>query len=128
MLRRLVPLLLLLTLTGWPLAAQDPFPADSLTLTEPELAEGVGLFGQAQWMAAGTLTLAENATSALTEGVLYATVYDAEGEVVGEGFGGPVDACGLALRPDDALQPGEEVPYRIMLDLDADDIIPASAE
>lgn len=128
MLRRLIPLLLLLTLTGWPLAAQDDSPADPITLTEPELAEGVGLFDQPQWMAAGTLTVSETAGEAFTNPVVYATVYDADGEVVGEGFGGPVDACGLALRPDDALQPGEEVPYRVMLDLDADDITPASAE
>lgn len=122
LMRRVLISLCLTLLTVWPLTAQNP--TDSLTLTPPELTQGVSAFGESQWMAVGTLTVADTATDALTDTVLYATVYDEAGEIIGEGFGGAVDACGLSFRPDAPLQPGEVARYQIGLELDRDDLTP----
>lgn len=124
--RRVLLSLSLCVLVIWPLTAQSP--AESLTLSDPELTLGTGVFGDEQWMAVGTLTVDENASDALSDTVLYATVYDEAGEIIGEGFGGPVDACGLSFRPDAPLQPGEIARYHIALELDSDDLTPASVE
>jgi len=114
---------MLMLLIVWSLTAQDA--TDTLTLSEPELTRGLSLFGEIQWMAVGTLTVAENAPDALSDTTLYATVYDAAGGIIGEGFGGAVDSCGLSFRPDAPLQPGEVARYQIGLELDGDDLIPA---
>lgn len=118
--------LLLLVGVMLPLNAQDP--AEDLTLSEPELILGTSVFGQPQWMAVGTLTVDVNATDALSDTVLYATVFDEAGEIIGEGFGGAVDACGLSFLPDAPLQPGEAARYQIGLELDSDDLTPTSLE
>ncbi len=122
-------LFLLCALALMPTAAiaAQPAPADSITLSPPELSQGIGLFGEAQWQAVGTLKAA-NGPTAWADVVLYATVYDADGAVIGEGFGGPVDACGLSFRPDAPLQPNESASYRVALELDSDALTPASVE
>ncbi len=128
--RRMLLVCALLTCLGWPAAAQPnpvlPAPPDALTVSDPELVEGVSAFGLPQWQAVGTLTVAEGAPDALADLILTAEVLDAEGELIGEGFGAPVDACGLTLRPDAPLQPGEQVPYLVSLELDDDALIPDS--
>jgi len=123
--RKLLALIWVLFMV-WPLVAQNP--ADSLTLSEPELTQGLSAFGETEWKAVGTLTVEAGAPDALSDTVLYAIVYDDSGEIIGEGFGGAVDACGLSFRPDAPLQPGEITRYQIGLELDSDDLIPARIE
>jgi len=106
---------------GAPAAAAQDLP---LTVTEPVLAQRVNAFGVTGWIASGTLTNAGPA--AYLDVLLEADVFDADGAVVGVAYGVLVDACGLGVLPDRALEPGETAPYLLTIELDADDLVPAA--
>lgn len=55
--------------------------------------------------------------TAYADVTLSADVYDAAGEVIGEGFGFLVNACGTALPPGFALQPGESQLFSVTLEV-----------
>lgn len=85
-------------------------------------------FGQNIQVAVGELV--NQGTQAYTNINLYAEIYNATGEMVGEGFGYPVNECGTALI-DFALQPSQAQRFAVTLDLyeenvqiDRVDIIP----
>jgi hypothetical protein len=72
-------------------------------------------FGQEIQAAQGQLlNQGETAYNNLT---LLAEVYDAQDELVGEGIGFPVNACGAGFLPDFALQPGASQPFIVPLEL-----------
>lgn len=87
-----------------PLVAQD-------TAIVPQ----VDIFGQNVLQAKGML--ANEGDEAYADVSLQATVYDAEDEVIGEGFGYLVNACGAGLLPGFALQPGDAQAFAIPLEL-----------
>lgn len=95
-------------------AAQDDGPV-TLTASEPTLERGLGIYGQEVLSAVGDLR--NEGADAVTEISLLAEVYDADGELIGEGVGVLVNACGAGLLPDFTLQPGSSHAYAAALDL-----------
>jgi len=92
--------------------AQDD---DGLTTEDVVISTETDIFGQEVHIAEGVLVNTSDDTA--YAGIdLFADVLDAEGEVVGEGFGFPVNACGVGLL-DFALQPGQEQTFRLQLEL-----------
>lgn len=82
------------------------------------------VYGQQTLQARGRLV--NSGANAYLIGDLYADVY-ISGEIAGEGFGYPVNACGVALT-DFVLQPGAEQPFAITLDLYEADTLPERVE
>ncbi len=107
----LLTLGLLLLLASAPVAAQesDLIPADVTVVTEADD------FGQMIRVARGKLVNAGD--EAFTDVSLRAEVYNAEGELVGEGLGFLVNACRAGLLPDFALQPNEAQPFEVRLEM-----------
>lgn len=106
---------------GLPVAAQESLP---LTATAPILEQRVNAFGVSEWIATGTVK--NEGETAYLDVVLEADVTDSSGEIVGAGFGVLVDACGLGVTPDRALEPGESAAYFMTLELDKDGLVPAA--
>src|SRR5690606_20919081 len=90
------------------------------TAGEPSVERGVGIYGQEVLSAVGELR--NDGETALTEISLLAEVYDAEGELIGEGIGVLVNACGAGLLPDFTLQPGSSHAYAATLELFEQDV------
>lgn len=107
---------------GVPAAAQEV----PLTVTDPVLSQRVNPFGITEWIAAGTVT--NTGQAAYLDVALEGDVTAADGAVVGIAYGVLVDACGLGVRPDRALEPGESAPYLLAVELDADDLVPATLQ
>lgn len=103
-------------------AAQDV----PLTWTEPTLGQRVNAFGVAEWFAEGRVT--NEGTAAYLNVMLEGDVTDADGEVIGVAYGVLVDACGLSVRPERTIEPGESAPYLLTVELDADDLEPAALD
>ncbi len=61
--------------------------------------------------------LLNEGSEAYTGVSLFAEVYDAENQLIGEGFGTLVNACGAGLLPDYALQPGAERLFLVPLEM-----------
>jgi hypothetical protein len=87
----------------------------TLTPADVTVLMGQDIYGQPTQVARGHL--ANNGADAYANISLTAEVYDAAGSVIGEGIGYPVNACGAALLPDFALQPGASVPFEVPLEL-----------
>lgn len=104
-------LLLLIVLTFAPAAAQD----DALTAVGVRLETRLDLYGQIGLYASGQLV--NRSADAYTNLSLLAEAYDADGALVGEGIGYPVNACGAALLPDAALQPQTAHRFEVPLEL-----------
>lgn len=98
-----------------PEAPTDEAPADALIVEDIRTTADRNAFGQIVLMAEGTLV--NHTANAYTNISLFADVLDASGEVIGEGFGGPVNACGVGLLPDFAIQPETSQPFSISLEL-----------
>jgi hypothetical protein len=107
-------LIVLMAVHGGLVAAQDD-DAVALTAGEPSVERGIGIYGQEVLSAVGELR--NEGETAVTEISLLAEVYDAEGELIGEGIGVLVNACGAGLLPDFTLQPGSSHAYAATLDL-----------
>ncbi|MBZ0287457.1 MAG: FxLYD domain-containing protein [Anaerolineae bacterium] len=97
-------------------AAQDA----TLTAQDTTVTAQTNLYGQQIQVAEGALV--NESGSAYSAVTLYAEVYDADGQVIGEGFGYLVNACGAGLLPDFALQPGSRQAFAIPLELDEEDL------
>jgi hypothetical protein len=90
------------------------------------------IYGQEILVAEGLVT--NNATTAFMGISLFAELYDSSDELVGEGFGYLVNACGTALV-DYALQPGQSHSFAVTLEMYEEDaqierveIIPQATE
>lgn len=120
LLRWLIAVMLIVISVSWACAqAQDG--EDALTVSDLEIATRPDVFGSETLFADGILTNASEAV-AYTDITLFAELYDADDELIGEGIGYPVDECGSGLLNDFALQPGESHPFTVTLELYEDDI------
>lgn len=110
--RRLLGLLgVCLAMATWVTAQDTP----GLTVQDLTLLEQQDAFGQDILVAQGLL---ENTDTQAYQGIsLFAEVYSADDTLIGEGFGYPVKACGEALLPDEALQPGTTERFSVQLDI-----------
>ncbi len=72
-------------------------------------------FGQEMFIAVGEV-INTSSDEAYTNINIFADVVDSSGEVIGEGFGFPVNACGSGLI-DFALQPGESQPFNLYVEV-----------
>jgi hypothetical protein len=102
-----------------------------LSVEAVEVTTRPDVFGVETLFADGVLT--NNDDVAYENISLYAEMYDGD-EIVGEGFGYPVNACGTGLL-DFALQPGDEQTFSVTLELyeegaeyDRVEIIPEASE
>lgn len=85
-----------------------------LVAEDVEIIPQTDLFGQEIQIAEGVLTNTD--TQAYTNVNIFADVFDSNGEVIGEGFGFLVNACGVGLI-DHVLQPGESQRFSLTLEL-----------
>jgi len=92
-------------------AAQD----GALTAQDITVVAGTDAFGQSIQIAEGQLL--NQGDTAYNNISLQAEAYDAGGNIVGEGLGYLVNACGAGLLPDYALQPGQAQPFQVPLEL-----------
>jgi hypothetical protein len=114
---RSFPVLLLLAVLAFPVAAQD---AD-LAVDDITLESRVDVYGLENTVATGTLT--NNSAQAQTSITLFAEAYDAGDTLVGEGIGYLVNQCGAGLLPDFALQPAHTQPFEVVIELFSDDAV-----
>jgi hypothetical protein len=91
--------------------AQD----SGLVVEEVTIAAQTDAFGQEIQVAQGQLL--NQGDTAYNNLTLLAEVYDAQDELVGEGMGFPVNACGAGFLPDFALQPDVSQPFIVPLEL-----------
>lgn len=90
--------------------------AEDLTAENVQVTEGVGDFGQPVIAAVGELVNGSE-DSAYGNIRITAEAYDANDALVGEGIGVPVNACGVGLLPNFALQPGAAQAFNAPLEL-----------
>jgi hypothetical protein len=112
------PLLLLLLLSG----SSTLFAQSNGGLSPQEIAivEMLDIYGQPVQSAQGTLLNdSEDAYGSIS---LSAQAFDAGDELVAEGFGVLVNACGAGLAFDFVLAPGDARPFAVPLELFADDV------
>jgi hypothetical protein len=117
--RRGLLLVICALITTGSAAAQD----GGLAVEAVEILPELDIYGQEVWYAEGLLV--NRGADAYTGITLLAEVYDAADNLIGEGFGYPVNACLAGLLPDFALQPGASQPFAAALELyegDAGDI------
>jgi hypothetical protein len=107
--------LILISLKAAPATAQSP----DLIAAEIAVVDTVDLFGSPVQQAVGLLR--NEGQEAYSEIEVLATAYDAFDQVIGEGYGFVVRACGEAVLPDFALQPGMEQTFAVTLELDNPD-------
>ncbi|MBC6937858.1 MAG: hypothetical protein DWB42_18795 [Chloroflexi bacterium] len=109
--RRGLLLVICALITAGSAAAQD----GGLAVEAVEILPELDIYGQEVWYAEGLLVnRGEDAYTGIT---LLAEVYDAADNLIGEGFGYPVNACLAGLLPDFALQPGASQPFATALEL-----------
>jgi hypothetical protein len=114
--RRFVMVLFCLFAGATAASAQDMgLVAEDVTL-EP----GVDAFGVEILTAQGELD--NQGDMAYGDISLLAEAYDSSGEIVGEGFGYPVTACGAGLLADFVMEPGDDQSFSIPLELYEDDV------
>jgi hypothetical protein len=104
-----------LVLAGVAAAQDTPLVAQDTALTTQ-----TDVFGQQVLTADGILL--NSGDEAYSDVSLEAAVFDADDQQIGEGFGFLVNACGAALLPGFALQPGESQGFTITLELYEDDV------
>jgi len=103
-------------------AQQADLTADNVTVVA-----GADAFGQPISTAVGALVNGSDA-SAYTNISLHAKAYDADDALIGEGIGVLVNACGVGLLSDFALQPGESQLFSAPLELSESDAVVARVE
>ena len=115
--RLLLGLMCMVSVAGG-VAAQD----SALVVDEVTVTAQTDAFGQEVQVAEGQLL--NQGDTAYNNISLLAEVYDASNQLVGEGFGYPVNACGAGYLPDFALQPGAAQHFTATLELyEADAVI-----
>lgn len=97
-------------------AAQDT----GLVVDEVSIEPGVDAFGQEIMVAQGELD--NQGDQAYSDISLYAEALDSGGEIIGEGFGYPVTACGAGLLSDFIMQPNDTQTFSIPLELYEDGV------
>jgi hypothetical protein len=112
--RRWILLGLCITFIVIPVSTQAQTPV--LEPDTPEIIPELDVYGETVLFAEGVLNNT-SAADAYANVSLYATAYDADDEVIGEGFGYLVNACNAALAFDFHLQPQAEQRYAIPLEL-----------
>lgn len=88
---------------------------NGLVVDDVRISTQLDAFGLETTIASGFLV--NESDSAFTDITLLAEVYDADDELIGEGFGFLVTACGEALPPDFAMQPGMNESFTVPLDI-----------
>lgn len=88
---------------AWAVFAQG----ESLTVTDTAVSTQVDVFGVEQQVASGRVMNTSD-DDAFTDVQVFAEIYDADDEIIGEGFGFLVNQCGKSAPPGFALQPGAE--------------------
>ncbi|MCC6805496.1 MAG: hypothetical protein IT319_21630 [Anaerolineae bacterium] len=113
---RLSGLLLVVLFSG--LTAQQPTepPPGDLSAEAVEIVSGIGGFGQPVVAAVGQIVNASR-EDAYTSLSLSAQAFDADNTLVGEGIGVLVNACGVGVLPDFALQPESAQAFSVPLEL-----------
>lgn len=92
-----------------------PEPLSGLVPQDVEITAEIDAFGRVARIAEGTIV---NFDSVAYENInIFADVYDETGELIGEGFGSVVNACGTGLLPDFALQPQSRQAFRLNIEL-----------
>lgn len=142
--RRLIIVTLLAVLVIAPLAAQDDESASDdpastiaddamvtiddsgLDLVVYEIVTEPDIFGVLTKSVRGEILNASE--DALTNITLFADLLDGGGELVGEGIGFVVNACGSGLLPDFALQPGQRQYFSLALEIFEDGTTVESVE
>ena len=111
--KRIITSLVITVLACLTVSAQSQ--AD-LTPDNIQIVNGIGDFGQPVVEAVGQLT--NNSTSSAYSAInLDAKAYDGQDQLVGEGLGVLVNACGVGLSPDFTLQPGAMQRFTAPLEL-----------
>jgi hypothetical protein len=111
-------LILLMSMAVQNVMAQDDTLVDALIAEDVRLEMQVDAFGIEQTVLVGRI-LNDGDTAILVDEVL-AELLDADGEVIGEGYGFPVNQCGVALF-DVPLLPERHQDFALPLDLYEDD-------
>lgn len=108
-----MPLLLTLSAAHGGAWAQD---SETTLITENvRTVTQVDAFGAEQQVVTGRLV--NKSDEAYTNIMIWVEAYDSGGEIIGEGMGVPVTACGSGLLPDFALQPQQSVRFAAPIDL-----------
>jgi hypothetical protein len=87
----------------------------NLVAEETVIVTGLDAYGQQISVAEGFLI--NQGDTAYNNISLTAEVYDESGDIIGEGFGYPVKACGEGLLPEFSLQPGLSQSFSVPLDI-----------
>jgi hypothetical protein len=103
--------ILTLGLPGISVTAQDV----GLVAQDTTVITQLDAFGQEIRVAQGVLV--NQSETAFNNISLLAEVYNADNQIVGEGFGYPVKACGEGMLPDFIMQPGMTEFFRVSLDI-----------
>ena len=112
MVRRFILLLYVLIFVGVNLTLAQ---AEDLVIEDVTLTTETDAFGLEGQMAAGFVV--NNGSRAYTGITLLAEVFDADDNLIGEGLGYLVNACGEGLLPDFTMQPGMTESFAIPLDI-----------
>lgn len=118
--RRIAFMMILCVMSLVVINAQDEAESSDLSADTPEVMARLNAFDQVILTAEGHLTN-QNETEAYTNVNIFADIYDANDELIGEGFGFLVNECGSALLPNFALQPNSSQAYAVTLELFEDD-------
>jgi hypothetical protein len=89
-----------------------------LSADDVDIIAQVDVFGVEQQVAAGVIT--NNTENAYTDVQVFAEVYDADDEIIGEGFGFLVNQCGKNTPLGFALQPGVSQRFIVPLEFYGD--------
>jgi hypothetical protein len=87
-----------------------------LTAAEVEVVQQPDIFGAEASFVEGILQNTST-TDAYTDIELYAVIYASDNELIGEGFGYPVNACGTGLVADFTLEPGASQAFSMLIEL-----------
>lgn len=116
--RRIILIMVLLigaSMAGWVLGGQEEDDEGGLVVEASEITAGNDAFGQVVRYLDGVLT--NTSRDAFENITLFADMLDADGNVIGEGFGGLVNECEQGLLPSFALQPGSSQQFRLQVEL-----------
>lgn len=112
MMRRAAGLIAALLLGTTAVQAQE---TPSLSISDISLVQQTDVYGQIQWFAEGTII--NDGSDAYVNVILNASALDEDGELIGEGIGYLVDACGAGLLVDFVHIPSHEQEFLIPIEL-----------
>lgn len=115
--RLLLSLLFILPALWLNAQADDPILIEDINIITV-----TDVFGLEQQVASGIVI--NNTDDAYADLQIFAEIYDADGEIIGEGFGFLTNQCGESVPFDFVLQPGSTQRFATTLEFYEDDIIP----